>query len=435
MDMQTASTDIAGLSADRRGFYVPQYELRIANAGLPQDVLRDVMEVTYSDNVDQLDTFSLTVNNIDDVHHALTTSERAEHLQRRFKYIGSETEEELAGSQATTRYRLFDPCAEEVELHMGYLGHLELMMTGNFTTMAPRFSNSGGATLEVRGINVLHQLRRLKYSDHWREKTRSEVAELVGSRRRRGNDDTRLDIRLCTNAQAASREERLPLITQKNEFDIDLLWRLAREEGYILAVREQTEDNPRHLYFGPSGAVASCGPVAGGEGGGGGEEMQEPTVYRLEWGRSLIDFMPRLTTANQFKSVTVNGWDRRRQRAISRTVTLEDREVRSINADLHELVAGCDPREELVVDEPVFTEREAEERARALLTDQFKQVLTARGSTVGLPRLRAGSTVEIAGLGSRISGRYFVTSTEHTINDMGYLTKFEARREDLPGAQ
>ena len=53
------------------------------------------------------------------------------------------------------------------------------------------------------------------------------------------------------------------------------------------------------------------------------------------------------------------------------------------------------------------------------------------GSTVGLPNLRAGSVVEIDGLGSRFSGRYFITATTHSIGDSGYTTQFECRREEL----
>ena len=61
-------------------FYVPRFEIKIAGANLPQNVLRDVLQVTYSDNVKELDSFEFTVNNWD-----------AE--KREFKYVGSETTE------------------------------------------------------------------------------------------------------------------------------------------------------------------------------------------------------------------------------------------------------------------------------------------------------------------------------------------------------
>ena len=60
-------------------------------------------------------------------------------------------------------------------------------------------------------------------------------------------------------------------------------------------------------------------------------------------------------------------------------------------------------------------------------------MVRAVGTTVGLPKLRAGSKIEFGkqSLGSRLSGTYFVTATTHTFNNNGYVTHFEARREDI----
>jgi Bacteriophage probable baseplate hub protein len=55
------------------------------------------------------------------------------------------------------------------------------------------------------------------------------------------------------------------------------------------------------------------------------------------------------------------------------------------------------------------------------------------GSTVGLPDIRAGCVIMLERLGKRFSGRYFVTSTTHTIGDGGYTTQFQCRREELQG--
>jgi phage protein D len=93
------------------------------------------------------------------------------------------------------------------------------------------------------------------------------------------------------------------------------------------------------------------------------------------------------------------------------------------------VINACEAREELVVDEPVFTNCEARERAIAILLDQTKQLVTAEVKIVGLPELRAGQIVVITGLGARLSGKYFITKTQHTIDDSGYLTTFSCRRE------
>ncbi|HEX7227436.1 MAG TPA: hypothetical protein VF353_06655, partial [Candidatus Binatia bacterium] len=132
-------------------FYVPRYEIKIAGANLPQNVVRDVLQVTYSDNVKELDSFELTVSNWD-----------AD--KREFKYVGSETSDSLAKNPL---HQLFNPSRHGVEVMMGYEQNLTLMMKGDLTTMEPNFPSAGGPTLTVRGLNILHKLRRKQYSHTW----------------------------------------------------------------------------------------------------------------------------------------------------------------------------------------------------------------------------------------------------------------------------
>jgi len=153
-------------------------------------------------------------------------------------------------------------------------------------------------------------------------------------------------------------------------------------------------------------------------------------TFELKWGSSLVDFKPTLTTANQIKSVTVKGWDRKTKKAISETVTLDDKELVKVNGDLHKLLKSCDLREAHEVEEPVFTKKEARKKAVAILLDRHKEMVKASATCIGLPDLRAGQRVQIEGVGCRLSGTYFVTDTTHTINDSGYLTRFNARRDD-----
>jgi phage protein D len=210
-------------------------------------------------------------------------------------------------------------------------------------------------------------------------------------------------------------------VAQKNQYDIDFLLTRARRCGYVVYLREGNRNAPiasereTHLYFGPSD-----GRTPG----------ERAVTFRLEWGVSLIDFKPTLTTANQVRSVTVNGWDRGKKKAISVKASLDDKEL-NINKDLHEMLKSCDPRDEIVVDRPVHTEKEAKALAIALLKDRHKEMVTASATCIGLPDLRAGQKVEIAGLGVRFSGTYFIIDSTHTIGDSGYLTKFTARRENV----
>src|SRR6476620_7427336 len=89
-------------------FYVPRFEVSAAGTALPEAIVRDITTVTYKDSIREIDSCEMTVGNFD-TH------------SRRFKYIGSETDATLSpASPEAQRYRLFEPCARDFELRMGY---------------------------------------------------------------------------------------------------------------------------------------------------------------------------------------------------------------------------------------------------------------------------------------------------------------------------
>lgn len=398
----TAATPLAQESRAQGAFYVPRFQVKIAGANLPRDVLYDVRSLVYQDSIDSIDSFQMQINNWDEV-------------EREFRYIGSETNAELQpGNPKYARRTLFEPCGKEVELLLGYGDELVTMLRGHFTTMKPSFSD-GPATLTVTGLNVLHQLRRKQYTTTWTNKKDSEIAQDLAHRTDNGHKRFPLPIAIDQNAM--QNEKPLPIVTQHNQYDIDFLFQRARTRGYVLFIQEAdpTTGRPRRLYFGPS----RQGMIPG----------LRDVEFRLTWGRSLMEFKPKIATANQVRSVTVRGWHRQRKQLITRTVTLDDQRI-SINQDLYRILNACDPQEEIVVDEPIFTNCQARERAIAILRDQTKQIVTAEGvKVVGLPYLRAGQVVIIDGVGARLSGEYFITKTTHTFDDNGYLTTFDCRRE------
>jgi uncharacterized protein len=395
-------------SARQRGFYVPRFEIKIAGANLPLDVLRDVMQVTYKDNVKELDSFEITVNNWD-----------ADKNQ--FKYVGAETADSL---KKNPLHNLFNPCGHDVDVLMGYGANpLTLMVRGNFLTMEPNFPNSGASTLAVRGINILHKLRTSRRTYAWVNEKPSDIAKSFETLPAdpEQKDKNRFPLPVEISEKDRDGEDKIEYIAQSNQSDIEFLLALARRVGYVIFVKEEekkgnTVVKPRQLYFGPSD---------------GKHPGLRRVTFELKWGLSLIDFKPTLTTANQVKSVTVNGWDREKKRPIRGVASIESLDL---NRDLRENFEACDAREERVEDEPVFNETEAKARATHLLEERSRDLVKASGTCIGLPELRAGQQVVIGNLGSRFSGTYFITDTTHTISDSGYITKFNARRED-PGKE
>ena len=391
-------------SARQGGFYVPRFEIKIAGAKLPLDVLRDVMQVTYKDSVKELDSFEITVNNWD-----------AD--KKQFKYVGTETQDSL---KTNPLHNLFNPCGHEVDVVMGYGANpLTLMLRGNFVAMEPNFPSSGGSTLAVRGLNILHKLRTSRHTYAWEKKRPSEIAKSFPDLPLDSKEPNKKRFPLPVDIEGndVNNEPQIEYIAQSNQWDIEFLLALARRVGYVIFVREEekkgnTVVKPRRLYFGPSDAN---------------HPGLRLVTFELKWGLTLIDFKPTLTTANQIKSVTVNGWDRKKKEPIRGTASIDSL---TLNGDLREKFESCDEREERVEDEPVFTQDEADKRAKDLLKERSRDLVKASGTCIGVPELRAGQRVVIGNLGSRFSGRYFVTDTVHTISDSGYITKFNARREE-----
>jgi phage protein D len=391
------------------GFYVPRFEIRSGGAGVAPEVLRDVLSVTYNDSISEIDSFDMTLNNWD-----------ADTLE--LKYVGAERSVE--GS--TPRQRLFNPGAAEFELKFGYGSELQTVVSGAASSLEPTFPSGGASTLTVRALNVLHRLRTQQHRDHWpnsrvpRGQVKiSRVAEDIGTRRV-GGCGFPLPIRI--DEQAKAREPVLEYVSQENQYDIDFLLLEARKIGYAVYVDREPAGGGRSrevLRFGPSDAFHPGVPRA---------------AYELEWGKSLIDFTPKLSTANQLNAVEVRSRNRETNRPIRARVTLDDIEV---NRDLRGLVRGggprasdrCAQREQVITNEPMHDDAQARRRASAVLSERLKQLVEATGTTVGLPDLRAGQSLRIAGLGARFSGRYFVTKTTHTLDAGGYRTKFTARRE------
>jgi phage protein D len=402
-----ALTTMAEASQKAAGFYVPQFKIVVEGSPLPGDVLRDVVEITYKDKLEEIDSCELVVNNWDSDLGC-------------FKYIGSEELDEAGAPTASASasnpnaqlWNLFDPCKKTVELHLGYSpGPLTRMLTGNFVTYEPNFPSSGPPVLSVRLLNELHKLRSEKKDEQY---TPSKINPLTDSAIAKYIDGKkRLPMKIKIDPKAMDEEKKAPLtyVIQKSQYDIDFLWQRARTNGYDLFITEDGE-----LAFEPS-------------------TNKDKPVYQLMWGQSLIDFKPTLTTGNQYKSVTVRAWDRATQKVIEEKVDLK--EIGKLNKNLHYLLDQCDPREETVVERPQFTKAEAKRYATKVFTDQLKRMVKATGTTIGLPELRAGCKVQIGGapgtkqtLGSRLSGTYFVTATTHVFNSSGYTTRFEARRED-----
>jgi len=288
---------------------------------------------------------------------------------------------------------------------MGYLGALRTMLNGEITSLRPSFPSGGGSTLAVSGLNVLHRFRTQQESRTYAGLTDSQVAQQIAQR---------LKVRIET--AASPDEPRFNYLIQDNQYDVIFLMERARRAGFDLVVEERRQGSSSEtvIVYKPSTAV------------------HHPT-YRLTYGRSLVEFQPELTTANQVAKVTVRGWDALRKEPITYTATRQELKVKGVGARGGEdaIEKSIEAKAEIVATKPVESREEARKLAIEILQGIAKEMVKGTGSVPGLPDLRSGTVLEIDGLGDRFSGRYYVVSTTHAIGDGGYTTQFECRREEI----
>ncbi|WP_447602812.1 phage late control D family protein [Nitrospira sp. Nam80] len=338
-------------------------------------MIKDILSVSYKENIQELDSFDITINNWDAA-------------ERTFKYSDA---------------NLFDP-GKELELWMGYYGtnRLRLMVKGEITSLRPSFPSGGGSTLTISGLNTLYKFKAQQESRIYENLTDTQIARQIGAR---------LGIEVEGEDKG---EEKFKYLIQDNQYDIIFLMERARRIGYDLFIDEPLQGGKSVLKFKRSTDVRRLS-------------------YNLTYGTSLIEFQPELTTANQVGKVTVRGWDPLQKKKIEFTATRAQIVTKGVGVKggQPEIDKSFENKIEVVATKPVESESEARTLATQILEGIAKEMVKGTGSTVGLPDLRAGVVLELKGLGSRFSGRYFVVSTTHTIADSGYTTQFECRREEL----
>lgn len=360
-----------------QSFYVPEFQVRVGEDTPGHAVPEDILSVSCNDDIGGIDQLEITLSNWD--------------AQRQtFKYEPPLEKDKY----------LFAP-DDRIHLYMGYGTNLRRMSSGIVTTIEPNYPESGGPTLTIRAQQILHLSQRRQYTKSWDKMRDSEIAKELGTNAA-GGDQPGLGMQVVIDASAMSREPREPIQMQSQSV-LDFLRERAKRRGYVFYV-DQSDDGKDRLYFGPS-------------------DRPGRTEYDLSWGTSLISFRPTLGAAHTAERVTVRGFDRKAGKKVEASAAYP------ADCDLNDDMPPPKGSHEIITNPPAQSQDQAQQTAREKLFEFRRTMIEASGATVGLPDLRAGSYVAITLEGSRFNGRYFVTSTSHSIASGGYTTSFKARRE------
>ncbi len=278
----------------------------------------------------------------------------------------------------------------EIEIRIGApdANLLTPLIKGQITAIEPEF-RADGITIVARGYDHSHALNRTRRNATYQDTSVAEVVRKVCQR---------------AGLQAAEVEDAggtQPFIQQSNETDWEFLWRLANRVGCEVVVLD------KELRFRKRG---------GGDAGG------EPLTLR--YGEELLTFRPRLTGVQQVDEVVVRSWDHTSKRAIEATAKPEP--TRSeIGVGRDKVASALGGGAITISDAPVGNQEEADALAKTVMARITNGFLEAEGTCRGAPKMRAGSTLKVEGVGTRFSGTYRVTSTVHAFRGTkGYETRF-----------
>lgn len=288
--------------------------------------------------------------------------------------------------------KLFD-IGNEVEIQMGYEQELKTVMVGEITGLEPEYTQDTAPILVVRGHDLSHRLLRGNHTKSFLKMKDSDIASEIA--RSRG-----------LTAKATDSKVKLEYILQHNQTDWEFLQERARRIGYEVVVERKM------LYFRP-------------------HKNAESKVLTLTYGKDLQAFFPRLSTMTQVQQVEVKGWIAKDKKQVigKAAAGKEGGTMGGSTSGAKAVKKVFGESRQTIVTQPISSKEEAEQMALGQFQDMAIAYITGEGSCQGNPNIRAGKVIEIAGVGKRFSGLYYINSVEHSYSrDRGYQTSFTVRR-------
>jgi uncharacterized protein involved in type VI secretion and phage assembly len=233
---------------------------------------------------------------------------------------------------------------------------------------------AGGVELMVRGYDRSHALIRARKVRTFQNQTSSDIVAKVLS-------DAGF------SPQCDSTGDPHDFMAQDNETDWDFIWRLAERVGFEFVVQDMT------AYF---------------------RKPSADNPVDLQWPQTLRSFSPRVTATQQAQQVTLAAFDPKAKQAIAVTASSPD-QVARIGVERSAVAGAFDGADVHIATEPVKTRSEGQAVAQALLDKLANGYIAAEGVSDGNPNIRAGTCVQVSGLGRKFSGLYRVAAATHIL--------------------
>ncbi len=285
-----------------------------------------------------------------------------------------------------------------IKIKMGYLGSQpEVVFDGEILKREVEFGVGGRTTLFLSGLDCSHRLRRTYYHRSFVKMTDSEIAQKVAK-----------DAGLTAEVEAT--QPKHEWVYQVNQTNIDFLKERAKPYDYEVKVEGK---KMRFKKAQKGGAEAA----------------------KLKWGETLHSFRPRLTTSGQISDIEVRGWDPDTKKEVIGKAGASDVGPKlgsATGTDLAKKAFGKAMRS--ISDKPFRTVADAEKFAKSRMAEISMGFVTGEGTCRGNPKVKAGKTISIEGIGKRFEGKYFLERVHHIFDKRGYTTMFCVERNGVSDA-
>jgi uncharacterized protein involved in type VI secretion and phage assembly len=266
------------------------------------------------------------------------------------------------------------------------------VLEGEITAIETHFTAGSQAPLIIRGYDVSHRLFRGRHNRSFQNYTDTDiVSEVIGES----------GISAGTMDSSGAPHD---YIFQENQTDMEFLRERAAKNGFELFVEDGKLNFKKPQKIGES--------------------------ITLKWLKDLSSFHVNTTSSEQVSSVEVRGWDYKEKKAFVATknaatvITKTDQgEGKATSSKFNGKPSS--PKL-IVVDEPVFTQKEADTLAQALINEVGGEFVQAEAIAQGNPKIRPGRIVTLKDMG-KYSGDYYITETRHLFIERVYTTEFSAR--------
>jgi phage protein D len=295
--------------------------------------------------------------------------------------------------------RLKDPSGDSVDSHPMQLGKdLEIktagkgekattsIFKGQIAAVEPEFGQQG-VVISIRAYDKAHKMNRQRKTRTFQQMSASDMIRKIAG-----------DSGLTADVESTSVVHEF--FQQSNETDWDFAWRLALMHDYEVDVKD-TKLSFRKANKGDEGTVS------------------------LKYQDTMISFRPRMSGVQQPQTVNVRAWDPKGKQVVtgsSANGTTSSQAGVQRSKIANDLGGGTTA----VADRVAVNNGEANALAKSTLDRMADAFFEADGVAFGNPKIKAGSKVQVQGVGQQFSGTYTVTSTTHSYRGAsGYQTAFQ----------